>query len=136
MTWFYEGNPFEDLPEDYIGFVYIITNLLDRRIYVGKKLFKNTKTKKVKTKIGTKRNKKTKTESNWKDYFGSNLELISDVEKLGRDNFKREIVYLCKTKGTANYYEAKLQMEYAVLEREDSYNQWVMVKVHRSHIKK
>jgi hypothetical protein len=62
--------------------------------------------------------------------------LNNDVLELGQDKFKREILVLCKSKGTANYWEAKLQMEQSVLEKPDEYyNEWIIVKVHRSHIK-
>jgi hypothetical protein len=61
--------------------------------------------------------------------------LLEDVEKLGRDNFKREILKFCLSKGTANYWEAKYQIQEEALEKDDFYNEWIMVKVHRSHIK-
>lgn len=132
--WLYEGKEIGD--DDIVGyaaFVYIITNLTNNKRYIGKKIFKSIRRKKVK---GKTRRKKVEKESNWKSYYGSNIELIADVEKYGAENFEREIVKLCKTRGTANYWEAKLQMQHEVLENPDKfYNEWVMVKVHRSHIK-
>lgn len=132
--WLYNGKEIGD--DDIVGysaFVYIITNLTNNKRYIGKKIFKSIRRKKVK---GKTRRKKVEKESNWKSYYGSNLELIADVDKYGAENFEREIVKLCKTRGTANYWEAKLQMQHEVLENpEKFYNEWVMVKVHRSHIK-
>lgn len=122
----------EDI-EGYASFVYIITNLETGKKYIGKKIFKSIQRKKIK---GKTRKKKVEKDSGWKNYYGSNLELLADVEKLGADKFKREILKLCKTRGTASYYEAKYQMQHEVLEYPDLwYNQWVMCKVHRSHIK-
>lgn len=122
----------EDI-EGYVSFVYRITNLETGRQYIGKKNFTKVRSKKVK---GKTRRKKVKSASDWQEYFGSNLTLLADVDKLGRDRFKREILKLCKSKGTANYWEAKLQMQHEVLENPDKfYNDWIFVKVHRSHIK-
>lgn len=132
--WLYNGKEIsDDEIVGYAAFVYIITNLEDNKRYIGKKIFKSVRRKKVK---GKTRKKKVEKESDWKTYYGSNLVLLADVDRLGRDKFEREIVKLCKTRGTANYHEAKLQMQHEVLENPDKfYNEWVMVKVHRSHIK-
>lgn len=128
MTWIYDGRPYEEVGE-YVGFVYIITNLTNNRKYLGKKNFFFSKTKQVKGK-----KKRFKVESDWKDYFGSNKELIADVESLGKENFKREIVRLCNSKGEFGYWEAKLQFQYNVLESDDWYNTWIMVRVHKKHL--
>jgi len=129
--WFYNDQEFtEDMIGDNVGFVYVIENLSNNKKYIGKKLFKFSKTKKVKGK-----KKKTKTESNWKSYYGSNEELLEDVKVLGEENFSREILHLCKSKGTCNYLEMKEQILHNALESDSYYNQWIMCKVHRSHIK-
>lgn len=132
--WLYNGKEIGDNEiEGYSSFVYIITNLETGKRYIGKKIFKSIQRKKVK---GKTRKKKVEKESNWKSYFGSNLSLLADLEKLGPDKFRREIIKLCKTRGTASYFEAKLQMQYEVLENSDLwYNEWIMCKVHRTHIK-
>lgn len=132
--WFYNGKEIgDDEVVGYAAFVYIITNLENNKRYIGKKIFTSVRRQKVK---GKKRRKKVQKESNWKSYFGSNLALIADVDRLGEDKFSREIVKLCKTRGTASYWEAKLQMQHEVLERPNEfYNEWIMCKVHRSHIK-
>ena len=130
--WYYEDKEIEEAAlEGYVGFVYIITNEVNGKQYIGKKLLKKTRTKKVKGK----RNKKVVTDSDWRDYYGSNAALKEDVERLGRENFKRTILKLCKSKGTCNYWEAKYQIQHEVLESNLFYNDWIMVKVHRSHIK-
>ena len=130
--WIYNGEPFDsDKIEDNYGFVYLIENLVDNKKYIGKKLFYSSKTKTIK-----KKKKKIKVESDWKKYYGSNLELIADADKHGRNNFKRTILRLCKTKGECNYFEAKGQCALDFLRDNMYYNTWIMVKVHKSHVAK
>ena len=121
----------ESLLEGFIGFVYKITNLKTNRIYIGKKLLKFSKTKKVKGK-----KKKFLVDSDWKQYWGSNKVLSQDVLDLGEENFTREIIRLCKMRGEMSYFEAKLQFDLCVLESDKYYNEWIMVKIHKSHLKK
>jgi hypothetical protein len=140
MTWYYKGEPVEEIDEKYTGFVYLITNLVTDKKYIGKKLSKFSKTniKTVKLKNGTKKKKKirSKIESDWKTYWSSSKEVIDDVKILGEDKFKREILMFCLSKGTASYFEAKFQMQNEVLEHPDMwYNGIVNCRVHRSHIK-
>jgi hypothetical protein len=140
MTWLYQETIVNELPEDCIGFVYCITNLINNRKYIGKKLAKFSKTtyKTVKLKNGTKKKKKirSKIDSDWQTYFGSNLELNKDVEQLGTENFKREILYYCKSKAECSYIEAREQFDRKVLESKDYYNGQISVRVHGSHILK
>ena len=138
MSWFYQGNLVDTLPEDCVGFVYIITNLTNQRKYIGKKLakFSRTTQKTVKLKNGNKKKKKirTKVDSDWRDYYGSSPELSKDVELLGKENFKREILYYCKSKAECSYIEAREQFSRRVLESKDWYNGHIQVRVHGSHI--
>ena len=102
MSWFYQGQLVEELPEDCIGFVYLIVNKTNSRMYIGKKLAKFSKTtyKTVKLKNGTKKKKKirSKIDSDWLEYYGSNIELNKDVDTMGREHFTREILFFCKSK--------------------------------------
>ena len=97
MTWLYNNQPVETLPEDCVGFVYLITNITNQRKYIGKKLakFSRTTQRTVKLKNGNKKKKKirSKVDSDWRDYYGSSPELTRDVELLGKENFQREILY-------------------------------------------
>jgi hypothetical protein len=126
--WYYNNEEFEDIGE-YVGFVYLITNLTNSKKYIGKKNFYFTKSKQVNGK-----KKRYKVVSDWKDYYGSNKELAKDVEDLGKDAFKREILRLCKSKGEFGYFEAKYQFEHNVLESEDYYNSWIMCRIHKKHL--
>ena len=140
MTWTYRGEPVEEIDEKYTGFVYIITNLVTGKAYIGKKLskFSKTTTETVTLKNGNKKKKKirSKIESDWKTYWSSSKEVQDDVKALGEDKFTREILMFCLSKGTASYFEAKYQMQNEVLENPDKwYNGIVNCRVHRSHIK-
>ena len=102
MTWLFEGKVVDELPEDCVGFVYLITNTVSGRKYIGKKLAKFSKTtyKTVKLKNGNKKRKKIKgkIESDWQTYYGSSDELNKDVATLGSDKFIREILHYCNSK--------------------------------------
>ena len=138
MTWHYNNQSVETLPDDCIGFVYQITNNLSGRKYIGKKLAKFSKTtyKIVKQKNGTKKRKKirSKIDSDWREYYGSSPELTADVINLGTENFTREILYYCKSKSECSYIEAREQFTRKVLESTDYYNGHIQVRVHGSHI--
>lgn len=97
--WYYNGKIFESSDiQDCFGFVYLIENNLNKRKYIGRKYFYSYRTPK-----GKKR--KVKSESNWKDYYGSCPELKEDIDKFGRENFSRTILSLHKTKGKTNFGE-------------------------------
>jgi len=139
MTWYYQDTPVETLPEECVGFVYLITNNLSGRKYIGKKLAKFSKTtvKVVKQKNGIKKKKRIRTriDSDWREYYGSSLELAADILKLGTENFSREILYYCSSKAACSYIEAREQFNRKVLESDDYYNGIISVKVHGNHIK-
>mgnify|MGYP003782141221 FL=1 len=69
------------------------------------------------------------------DYYGSNEEVKSLVEEVGKDNFKREILRLCKSKGEMSYYEAKEQFDRDVLFSDEYYNEFIGCKIHSKHVK-
>lgn len=130
--WKYQGSEFtEEMIEKHIGYVYLITNKTNKRQYIGKKLFWFSKTRTIKGK-----KKKEKVLSDWRSYWSSSEELKKDVLELGEDNFTREILYLCSTKGTMSYLELREQMDNRVLENQLLwYNGFVGGKIHRSHVK-
>jgi hypothetical protein len=138
MSWTYQNEIIETLPEECIGFVYLITNAISGRKYIGKKLAKFAKTtvKTVKLKNGTKKKKKirSKIDSDWRDYYGSSVELTKDIDTLGKENFTREILYYCTSKAQCSYIEAREQFSRKVLESTDYYNGQISVRVHGSHI--
>jgi len=134
-VWLYNNeqfNPDQSFLEDYQGFVYLITEFSTGKKYIGKKFFWKPKTLPV-TKT-RKRKVKTRVQSDWMTYYGSNQELKLLVKEQGGDGYKREILHLCKTKGECSYYEAKLQFQYDVLLREDFYNEFIGVKINSKHL--
>ena len=138
MQWIYKNQPVEQLPEECVGFVYIITNTVSGRMYVGKKLarFKTTRYKMHTQKNGKKIRKKIRgaVASDWQEYYGSSDQLNRDVESLGRDQFQREILYYCHSKAECNYIEAREQFTRKVLESDQYYNGHIRVRVHGSLI--
>ena len=138
MTWSYHNTPVETLPEDCVGFVYLITNNLSGRKYIGKKLAKFSKTtyRTVKQKNGIKKKKKvrSKVDSDWREYYGSSPELSRDIEQLGTENFSRQILYYCKSKAECSYVEAREQFARQVLESTDYYNGIINCRIHGSHV--
>jgi len=132
MKWSYQGKEVEEIPEDYIGFVYIITNLNTGQKYIGKKL---AQFKKTRPPLKGKRLKRRSTvESDWRDYWGSSDRLNADVQALGEENFTREILYLCKSKAEMSYLEAREQFERRVLESDEYYNGIINVRVGGSNM--
>jgi len=138
VMWTFQETVVENLPEDCVGFVYLITNKTNDRKYVGKKLAKFSKTtyKTVVLKNGTKKKKKIKSkiDSDWITYYGSSIELSKDIALLGEDNFTREILFYCKSKAECSYIEAREQFTRRVLESTEYYNGQISVRVHGSHI--
>ena len=134
MKWYYDGVEFtSEMIEDYIGYVYCITDLTNNKKYIGKKLFRSTR--RLAPLKGKTRKRTVIKESDWQDYFGSSEEVKLLVSELGSDNFKREILHLCNTKGELSYMELKEQMLREVLLNDDYYNGIIQVKIHRSHVK-
>ena len=132
MQWMYNDKPVENIPEGYIGFVYLITNLTNNRKYIGKKL---TEFKTTKPPLKGKKNKRRGTkESDWKTYYGSSDKLLADIAALGDDKFTREILFYCMSRGELSYIEAKEQFDRKVLETDDYYNGIINVRVGGSNI--
>ena len=110
--WLYQGKPYTETPEEYQGFVYVIHNFSTNRFYIGQKQFWTVKKlPPLKGRV----NKRHK--------------------RVGKSQFHRTILRLCKTKGELNYHEARLQFKYEVLLDECSYNGIINCKIHRNHLK-
>lgn len=120
MIWTYQHQSVEDIPEGYIGFVYLITNLQTGQKYIGKKLAQFKKTRPPLK--GKKLKRRSVVESDWRDYWGSSDRLNADVQQLGPENFTREILYYCTSKAEMSYIEAREQFDRRVLESDDYYN--------------
>ena len=132
MQWTDKGKLIETLPDDCEAFVYLITNTTNNKKYIGKKLAKFKKTRPPLK--GKKNKRRSKVESDWKDYWGSSDHLQQDVQELGEDKFTREILYYCESRGIASYLEAREQFERRVLETDEYYNGIINVRVGGSKI--
>ena len=130
--WIYNGSEYNETPEDYQGFVYIITELDSGKKYLGKKNFWRPKVLPKNSKRS--RRMRTRVESDWRGYYGSSKELQVLVEQRGGDNYKREIIRLCRTKGEMSYYEAKAQFDNDVLLSDEWFNNFIGCKLSLIHI--
>ena len=126
--WIYEEKPINKLPDDVVGFVYQITNTTNDRMYIGKKLAKFKRSRKPLK--GRKNKRRYKVDSDWQDYYGSSDELAIDIKKLGKEHFKREILFYCYSKAELSYVEAREQFARKVLESDNYYNGHIRVRVH------
>ena len=132
--WIYNGKTFESEDIlDYHGFIYRITNTTNGHDYIGRKYFITIKKRPP---LKGKKNKRRETvETDWKVYWGSSPRLLQDIETLGKDNFKREIIHLCSSKGETNYLEAYYQFKENVLLREDNYNGIIQIRLGKNSVK-
>lgn len=132
--WTYEGKPFTEADiDDYVGFVYLITEIPTGKKYVGKKIFYN-KVSKPPLK-GKSRRRITKKSSDWETYFGSNEELKKAVDENGPNMYKREILHLCRSKAEMGYLESKEIFLRDALLKEDYFNSWVSARIQRNQLK-
>jgi hypothetical protein len=130
-AWHYNGDIFtEDMIGKAIGFVYEITNLVNDRRYIGRKLFT-----KAKSKVNNGKTIKSRVASTWMTYYGSSEELNEDVKKYGRDSFHRIILHLCYNKSDLNYLETYHIFHSGSLLSDAYYNKWCSFKGSKKFIK-
>ena len=132
IIWYMNAIEFTDAPDDIEGFVYVITDKRNDKKYVGKKKFWSV-TRKPPLK-GKTRKRVVRKESDWMKYYGSS-ELVNQLlVEHGEDNFHREIIHLCKTKGEMSYLEAKEQFDRNVLLHDEDYNEFIGCKMNSKHV--
>jgi len=117
--WLYKGELLTESPEEYFGFVYLITNIKSNKKYIGRKYFGTTRRVKV---AGKKRRKVIRKDSNWREYTGSSKPLNKDINRLGKSKFKFEILVFGETKGQVNYLEENVHHRLHVVARDEYYN--------------
>lgn len=144
-NWVYDKKEIKslsDFPENAVGFVYMITNTTNGKIYIGKKVLHNKLTKLMTKKEIAEwekpgrvpKKKKVIKESNWLDYNGSNKNLQSDIESIGHHHFTKEILEICYSKKQLTYYEEYWQFKLEVLHT-DSYNDSIAGRYFKKDVK-
>lgn len=135
--WHYQGEPFthdialQKIEEGYIGFIYEITDNYNGKKYIGKKMMVSKR--RLPPLKGQKKKRTKIVETDWEKYFGSS-ELLNDLVLERQNDFSREILFLCRSKGELNYTEAREQFAREVLLSDDYYNNLIAVKIHGSHV--
>lgn len=132
LPWIYQDKEFTETPRNYESFVYLIEDTENGKLYIGKKSFWSTT--KVVNEKGKKVNKRV--ESEWKKYYSSNPEISKLAQGGNGARFKRTILHLCVSKGTATYLEAREIMERRCLEKPNNYyNYFLELRVNSGHLK-
>ena len=90
------------MKDEYYGFVYLTTNKINGKRYIGQRYY-DTKEK-------------------WKLYLGSGKILKDAIKKYGRDNFTVEILENCKTKEILNEKEKYWIKKYNAIFDDSFYN--------------
>lgn len=132
--WIYKNKPFlETDVGDYIGFVYLITEISTGRKYIGKKIFFN-KISKPPLK-GKTRRRIAKKYSDWQTYYSSSDEIKAIVAEHGSSDYKREIIRLCSSKAEMAYFETKEIFARDALLKEEYINKWVSSRIQRNQLR-
>ena len=138
-TWVYQGRvitSIKDMPEGTYGFIYeVIYKPTDVR-YIGKKVLYFERNKRLgKKALAALREERSKqglrgrvpikqkiiTESDWKDYFGSQKEIVTlSKEDNAGENWEKRILEFVPNKKLLTYYETKHLFKNDVLENQYS----------------
>ena len=84
------------------GFIYITTNLINGKRYIGQKAFLNT--------------------SDWKSYLGSGKLLKQAIKKYGKQKFARDIIAIAFSKEELNTLEISYIKNYNAIKNNNFYN--------------
>jgi len=134
IQWLWEGNHIKDeeVPENAVGFIYMIEHIPTGKYYIGKK---NLKAKRTLPPLkGKKRKRKVIKESDWKKYMSSNQWIKEEVSNGGEENFKKKILQFCYSAKSLTYYELYWQFKYNVLADENSHNDNLLGKFFRKDL--
>jgi hypothetical protein len=151
MNWLQNNNEvIEDLiPEEAVGFIYMITHIPTGKYYIGKKSLESVRN----VKIGVRELKKLKEErktagiggrpplkkkvrktSDWEKYYSSNDWINEQVKEGKESEFKREIIQFCNSKKSLSYYEVYWMFKYDVLSDENCLNGNISGKFYRKDL--
>ncbi len=127
------NNTGKEIPVDFFGFIYMITNVVSSRKYIGKK--QALKIVKLPPLKGKNRRRLVTKSTDWKTYMSSSDRVLSDILAIGKDKFTFEICRFCNSKSELAYYEAKLQFDNDVLLHQEEYYNGI-INLRLSKIKK
>ena len=134
IQWLWEGDHIkdEDIPENAVGFIYMIEHIPTGKYYIGKK---NLKAKRTLPPLkGKKRKRKVIKESDWRKYMSSNQWIKEEVSNGGEEDFKKKILQFCYSAKSLTYYELYWQFKYNVLADENSLNDNLLGKFFRKDL--
>lgn len=86
---------------DPYGYIYITTNLINGKRYLGQQEF---------------------SQDNWMKYLGSGIAFKRAVELYGKENFRKDIIFICYSEEELNQTEYNLSVYFDVVESDDWYN--------------
>jgi len=89
-----------EIDKNAYGFIYITTNLINGRKYIGQKMFRKE----------------------WKTYFGSGVALKLSFKKYGKVNFSRGIIDIAYSESELNELEIEFIKEYNAVKSNNYYN--------------
>jgi hypothetical protein len=133
MSWYYNNQLFDQAPEEYLGFVYEITDTLNQKYYIGKKLFWTTR--KLPPLKGRKNKRHKRVETDWREYYSSSDALNAERKLIGNQYFKRKILIMCENKNQMSYFEAREQFARDVLLDKNYYNGFIGCKISAKGLK-
>lgn len=130
--WLYKGNqfPINNVPDTAVGFIYVITQISTGKKYIGRKMVFKTVTKTVKGK-----KKRSKAHSDWPGYWSSSPYLQQLVKEIGQQDFKREILIFCSSKGSMSYLEEMSLYLTGALEGDEFINGNIRSKIFANWVK-
>lgn len=126
IPWSYENKNVSAPPKDAKAFVYLL-EFADGKLYIGKKNLESTRRKKI---AGKSRRQVVVSESNWRNYLSSSLEVKAKI-KNGDVLVKREILKWCTSTAEATYWELYEQVTRHVLCDMHYLNKWISAKIFR-----
>ena len=127
MNWHYNNQILDVAPEEYLGFVYEITDLVNKKLYIGKKLFWTTR--KLPPLKGRVNKRHRRVETDWRDYYGSSEALNAVRAVIGNQQFERRILIMCANKNQMSYFETREQFARDVLLDKSYYNGIIACKI-------
>lgn len=131
--WLFNGQPIDEIPAGHDTFVYLFTNKITGKQYIGYK----TATSNV-TKVVAGKKRRTKKDSDWRVYYSSSQDVLHDVGYYGRGNFVREILAFTVNKSIGKYLEAYYQFTKNVLttDKDRYYNGIVNLRINQAGLSK